>query len=331
MALISVIIPVYQAESYIDRCLDSLLAQTFSDFEVILVDDGSKDRSGEICEDYARRDPRFIVFHQENQGQAVARNFALDWMYANSDSQYISFVDSDDWVHPRYLELLYKAATAFGANISQCLHLETDGTASEPDVGTDMQEITTEEQYTRWYSAFFWGKLFARACLEHIRFPEGQIYEDVAIWYKILFSEEKIGLVKETLYYYFINTSSTVRSNWKPARLAQVKAWDEQIDFLSRYGSIPVFNFALQGICRIVKQQYNDMRASTVITDAQKRKYGRLLKRKLRTVLRNYPTELKRIDIFWENLLFVNPVQAHLYRFGSVLKRKVLRLLRHKR
>jgi glycosyltransferase involved in cell wall biosynthesis len=120
MAAISVIIPVYQVEKYIRRCLDSLLAQTFSDFEAILVDDGSTDQSGAICEEYARKDPRFVVFHQKNQGQSVARNYALDWVYANSDSRYISFVDSDDWVHPKYLELLYEAITRFSVKISQC-------------------------------------------------------------------------------------------------------------------------------------------------------------------------------------------------------------------
>ena len=320
MALISVIVPVYQVEAYINRCLDSLKAQTFSDFEAILVDDGSKDRSGEICEDYARRDPRFIVFHQENQGQSVARNFAMDWVYANSESTHISFVDSDDWVHPRYLELLYKAAAAFGANVSQCLHLETDGTASEPDVGADMQEISTEEQYTRWYSAFFWGKLFARACLEHIRFPEGQIYEDVAIWYKILFAEEKIGLVKETLYYYYINTSSTVRSSWKPARLAQVTAWDEQILYIEKNESSAVLKEALRRYCGVIKGQTADVQASDKVSAAGKKKYLRLLRKKLRGILRHYETELKQLKIYSDYYSLAYPLRIRLYKSLMTLK-----------
>ena len=98
MPLISVIVPVYNTEHYLHRCVDSILAQTFTDFELLLVDDGSTDKSSEICEEYVASDCRVRVFHHENQGQAAARNQALDWMFANSDSKYISFIDSDDWI-----------------------------------------------------------------------------------------------------------------------------------------------------------------------------------------------------------------------------------------
>jgi glycosyltransferase involved in cell wall biosynthesis len=118
MSTISVVIPVYRADKYLRRCLDSLLAQTFTDFEAILVDDGSPDNSGEICEEYSNLDSRFVAFHQQNQGQSVARNFALDWIFENSNSSFITFVDSDDWVHPQYLEALYSAIRETDANAS---------------------------------------------------------------------------------------------------------------------------------------------------------------------------------------------------------------------
>ena len=105
---ISLIVPVYNTEKYLKRCLDSILAQTFSDFELILIDDGSTDSSGKICDDYAKEDNRITVFHQENKGQATARNYGLDWVYANSNSKWINLIDSDDAVHPRMLEILYK-------------------------------------------------------------------------------------------------------------------------------------------------------------------------------------------------------------------------------
>ena len=226
MPSISVIVPVYNTEQYLHRCVDSILAQTFTDFELLLVDDGSKDSSGDICDEYAQQDPRIRVFHQTNQGQAAARNHALDWVFANSDSEYISFVDSDDWVHPKYLELLLKCLRQYNVRISQCLHIETNDEAEFPCAGECLLEISPEEEYTHWYSAFIWEKLYRKAVWDNIRFPEGQIYEDVAIWYKILFAEKRIGLVKEPLYYYFINQSSTVRSDWTPAKLKQVEAWE---------------------------------------------------------------------------------------------------------
>ena len=106
MAVISVIVPVYKVERYLKRCVDSILDQTFRDFELILVDDGSPDQCGEICEKYAKKDKRIIVLHRENGGLSAARNTGLDWIFANSNSIYVTFIDSDDWVHPQYLEIL---------------------------------------------------------------------------------------------------------------------------------------------------------------------------------------------------------------------------------
>ena len=102
MPLISVVTPVYNVKKYIYRCIDSILAQTVSDFELILVDDGSPDNCGAVCDEYAAKDGRVRVIHQENRGQAAARNRALDM----ARGEYVAFVDSDDWVHPRYLEIL---------------------------------------------------------------------------------------------------------------------------------------------------------------------------------------------------------------------------------
>jgi len=110
VAQISVIVPVYNSEKYIARCVDSVLSQTFSDLELILMDDGSSDASPAICDAYARQDPRVHVIHQKNAGVCVARNNALDWVFANSNSQWLFFIDNDDWMHPETLERLHKAA-----------------------------------------------------------------------------------------------------------------------------------------------------------------------------------------------------------------------------
>ena len=298
MPTISVIVPVYKVEKYIHRCIDSILAQTFTDFELLLVDDGSPDNCGTICDEYAAKDSRVRVFHQENKGQAAARNLALDWMYANSDSEYISFVDSDDWVHPRYLELLYRALLKFDTNISQCQHIETDGTEELPQVDSHIICVTAEEEYIHFYSAFVCEKLFDRECFQEIRFPEGQIYEDVAIWYKVLFAEENVALVKECLYYYYVNLNSTVHSVWTPAKLAQVKAWNEQLEFASRRGSIPLLDAVLKKYCWVLKNQYEEIGRSTSISDSVRKKNMVLVKNKMRKVLSHYKSELKRNGIY---------------------------------
>ena len=104
MPQISVIVPVYKVEAYLARCVDSVLAQTFSDFDLILVDDGSPDNSGAICDEYAEKDPRIVVIHQKNGGLSAARNAGIEWAFAHSNSQWLNFIDSDDWVHPEYLD-----------------------------------------------------------------------------------------------------------------------------------------------------------------------------------------------------------------------------------
>ena len=106
MVEISVIVPVYKVEKYIKRCIDSILIQTFQDFELILVDDGSPDKCGQICEEYSQKDKRIVVLHRENGGLSAARNTGIEWIFENSRSQYLTFIDSDDWIHPQYLEIL---------------------------------------------------------------------------------------------------------------------------------------------------------------------------------------------------------------------------------
>lgn len=121
MPEISIIVPVYQAEAYLTDCIDSILNQTFQDFEVLLVDDGSPDHCGEICEDYARKDGRIRVIHQTNQGQAAARNHAM----AIARGRWLCFVDSDDAVHPQMVELLYRQVKEGNAAVSMCAMLES--------------------------------------------------------------------------------------------------------------------------------------------------------------------------------------------------------------
>ncbi len=116
--LISIIVPVFNSEKYISRCINSILEQTYGNFELIIINDGSKDKSLKICEEYQKKDRRIKVFNQENKGQAFARNVGLD----NAKGEYISFIDSDDYVHSRFLEYLYNALISSDSDISMCYH-----------------------------------------------------------------------------------------------------------------------------------------------------------------------------------------------------------------
>lgn len=234
MPVISVIVPVYKVEPYLRRCVDSILAQTFTDFELILVDDGSPDNCGSICDEYAQKDPRVVVIHQQNGGLSAARNAGIDWAFANSDSQWLSFVDSDDWVHPEYLERLLKAAVENGVSVSICGYAGTAG--EEPEVrDTDMIPVLwkPEDFYVahNTNATIACGKLYRKDCFREIRYPVGKIHEDEFTTYKILFGTDIVAFIQAPFYAYFQNPNSIVRSKWSEKRLDVLDALEERISF----------------------------------------------------------------------------------------------------
>ncbi|HBK03732.1 MAG TPA: glycosyl transferase family 2, partial [Clostridiales bacterium] len=131
MAQISVIVAVYKMPEYLPRCIEGILSQTFRDLELILVDDGSPDNCGEICDSYAAKDSRVHVIHKRNAGVCAARNTGLDWVYDHSDSQWIFFHDNDDWIHPETLERMLSAAQAMQTDLCVCGYQETSGANPE--------------------------------------------------------------------------------------------------------------------------------------------------------------------------------------------------------
>lgn len=167
MAAISIIVPVYKVEPYLRRCVDSILVQTFADFELILVDDGSPDNCPAICDEYAAKDSRVRVIHQENSGVSAARNAGLDAL--SPDSEWITFVDSDDWVNEEYLERLYDAVREHHTEVSVCGYVQTKG--EEPDLAeTDMtpQLWTPEDFFVEHQvnATVPWGKLYQKNALK---------------------------------------------------------------------------------------------------------------------------------------------------------------------
>ena len=250
MPTISVIVPVYKVEKYLGRCVDSILTQTYRDFELILVDDGSPDRCGELCEGYAARDSRVHVIHQENGGLSAARNTGIDWVFANSDSQWFTFIDSDDWVHPEMLAQLLNAAVQQDVNISVCGYGETEG--AQPEVPNGTMEValwSPKEFYTRHFinATVAWGKLYRRSCFENTRYPVGKIHEDEFVTYRLLFGCEKIAFVPAPLYAYYVNPEGITRKPWSPKRLHAWEAYEEQIAFFEARGEGDLVKFRIRG------------------------------------------------------------------------------------
>ena len=181
MALVSVIVPVYKVEAYLCRCVDSILEQTFEDLELILVDDGSPDRSGTICDEYVRQDSRVHVIHQKNGGLSAARNAALDWLADNSDSQWVTFVDSDDWIHPQMLETLLRHAQSGQIKVAVCGYQETAEWNREFEPADPEGILWNPEDYFLEHNTnavIACAKLYHRSCFSDLRYPVGRIHED---------------------------------------------------------------------------------------------------------------------------------------------------------
>ena len=287
MAEISAIVPVYKTEPYLCRCVDSLLIQTFEDFELILIDDGSPDGCGEICDAYARRDRRVHVIHQENGGLSAARNAGLDWAFANSGSRWVTFVDSDDWVHPKYLEALLGAARQYDVEVAICGFVRTSGEPLPEETPCAAAVWTPEAYYSRnaVNATVSWGKLYGKSCFQGLRFPVGKIHEDEFTTYRILFQLEHVAVVESALYAYFQNDSGIMRGKWTPRRLDGLEAQEEQIAYFSRAGMIDIAKGRLILLAYNRRKNLEQIRQCDALSEGEKRRYIRGMDRRLRRVL----------------------------------------------
>ncbi len=204
MVLISIIVPVYNVEKYLEECIDSILAQTYREFELILVDDGSPDHSGEICDRYASQDKRIRVLHQENQGISDARNHAL----AVARGQYVTFVDSDDYIAPDMLELLYHNMKKENAQISICgTWFVYEKCSQKEGVGDTYLKMNAQEALEKivdfgYFDESLCRKLFDVNLLQSIRFPSGVLAEDILVTPKIIARANCIVYDSSPKYYY---------------------------------------------------------------------------------------------------------------------------------
>ena len=235
MPNISVIVPVYKVEVYLSRCVDSILGQTFRDFELILVDDGSPDRCGEMCEEYARRDSRVHVIHQQNGGLSAARNTGIDWAFEHSDSLWLAFVDSDDWVHPAYLQTLYTVAEQTLCKVSACGFLRTSGEGFPEGQDDSVLCLSADDYYCGelhdGLTAVAWNKLYHKSLFKTLRYPIGKLHEDEFTTYRAIYAAGKIGVTPAKLYAYYQNPEGIMRSQWNPRRMHVLEAFEQQIAY----------------------------------------------------------------------------------------------------
>ena len=226
--LISVVVPVYNIEQYIEECFNSIIRQTYQEIELIFVDDGSTDGSGEICEKLAKSDQRVRVLHQMNGGPSKARNTGID----HAGGEYILFIDGDDYIDPNMLEVMYGRMEADGTDIAMCgvTRVEADGTISRKYVLPD-ETVTGFQTLERAYGtegvlfcSMIVNKLYRLGLFEGIRFPEGKFHEDEATVYKVLDRCSRVSIVSEPFYCYLNRENSTMNLAYSVRQLDGIEA-----------------------------------------------------------------------------------------------------------
>ena len=223
--LISVIVPIYHAEKYLRRCLDSLLRQSMREFEIVLVNDGGNEVETAICEEYAARDPRIVCHRQENQGVSAARNTGLSL----ARGKWIMFADSDDWVHEDFCKKAWEAVRDSGAQMAifdLVYNMEDSGREalgrSSLDAGLYPASVILRERLTQGIHCYLWNKLYDRTLWDGICFPEGEIWEDDAVIHLAIDKAETVVILHEVLYYYTQHEGSITNCAY---RSGEVSKW----------------------------------------------------------------------------------------------------------
>ena len=231
---LSVIVPVYNVEKYLKECVDSLLSQTRMPDEIILVDDGSIDSSGTICDEYAGKNEFIKVIHKKNGGLSSARNAAIDIVLGNV----LSFVDSDDWVEPRMFEILLNNMSKYDADMSECgfcNQYEGHHVIKSTEVPSQYEiEIFHGKDVLKAFHADFsaWNKIYRSSLFKDIRYPVGKLYEDARTTYKLAYLAKTATRIKLPLYNYRHRAQSIMTSFTTNNYLDRVNVWNEIYDFL---------------------------------------------------------------------------------------------------
>ncbi|WP_226038117.1 glycosyltransferase family 2 protein [Aquibacillus saliphilus] len=253
---ISIIVPVYNVEKYLGKCVNSILKQSYQNFELILVDDGSQDNCGMICDRLAKNDKRIKVIHKSNGGLSSARNAGLKF----ATGKYISFIDSDDYIHPNMYEILYNYLQKYCSDIVICDFVRVLENVKHPyekiNVDQNVRNYSNiealENIYTSLGTTFIvsWNKLYKRHLFFNLKFEEGRIHEDEFIAHKILYKSSKITYVQCELYYYVQREDGIINSPFNIKKIDAIYANLDRINFLNSINQIQLrrkaeFNFIL--------------------------------------------------------------------------------------
>ena len=228
--LISVVLPIYNIEAYLDRCMEAVLNQTYDNLEILMVDDGSPDGCGAMCDRYAREDSRVKALHKENGGLSDARNYGI----AHSTGEYITCIDPDDYVDLDFVEYLYGLADKYSARMSICQHITEYDNGTCKDHGSAGDELLDVETclrrmlYHDVIDTSAWAKLYHRSLFDTVSYPKGKIFEDIGTTYALMMQcDNGIAVGYESKYHYMYHMNSIVNSSFSPRKLDLLEMTDK--------------------------------------------------------------------------------------------------------
>lgn len=318
MAKISIIVPVYNIEKYLENCVESILNQTFKDLEIILVDDGSTDNSGKICDIYKHKDKRIKVIHKENGGLSSARNCGIEI----ASGEYIGLVDSDDYIHPQKYEILYKNAIKYSSDIVVSSYKSVYTTSDlelynpikiEGEI-TNYTSLEAQEELYKEKSLDFsisWTKLYKKCLFDNLRYEVGRIYEDEFMIHKILHKSKIITYVPAKLHFYYQREGSIMHSKYSIKNLDEIYYKMDRADF---YREVGIENLVHKAECEYINElffQYFKAKNELNNIDNQLKNIRRDFKYRLKYLLKN-PMYNKKEKLLWI-VFYIYPYLYELY------------------
>ena len=311
MPIISVIVPVYNVEAWLGACVDSILCQTFRDLELILVDDGSPDGCGAICDEYARLDSRVRVIHKTNGGLSSARNAGLDI----SRGEYVAFIDSDDYVNPCYLESMLRSIQEHEADLALCSVEKFWDDPSrveyyhQPDKCLGHEQAVALMVDSLWYHMIACNKLYRRSLFDDLRFPEGYIHEDEALFHHIIARCARIVSVSGALYRYRQISGSIMHQGCNIQKSDKLTALSDRIAFAHRHHWQDVITATVPKFYHIFWLYYSPLSRT-----AENEKYFRRMEASLKKVL---PHILREKTIPLHHKLYMVMIRVHPGLYGA--------------
>lgn len=260
LKMISVIIPVFNIEQYLEKCIESIVNQTYRNLQIILVDDGSTDKSGDICDIYAQKDSRIKVIHKKNGGLSDARNDGLE----KAEGDLVSFIDGDDWIHPQMYEIMTGAIEKTSSDMAVCQYQQTDEKSFLRSIdicGLSYTTVSGTQAMTDMSNIYpmAWNKLYRREIFDNLRYPVGKLHEDEFVIHKIFRKANKIAITNESLYFYALRDGS-ITSGINIKRIEDsFQAYTERVDFCREERWEVVIPAVVNQYCDFCLRTYYDL------------------------------------------------------------------------